>query len=300
MELWQADPARLRYLANLQAQQGFIDDARITLEAAREVDPKSFETGVAMAQLDLAEGKHGEAYAASRALAEEYGERPELAIIEGEVALAQGREARAQQAFMRAFTADPNNVAAMRRLYELSLSGVGADEFTAAIERLLKDGSVSALAVRLLADVYLVQEKLDAAASYYEQLLAIEQFKNDPAILNNLANIYAKDDLDKALATARKGLESEKEQGSALLDTVGWILVQQGDYEQGLSYLRQAYAKNSRDPEIRYHTAVALKGLDRLVEARKELEAALALEGEFAGRDDARQLMSTLDSAKEG
>lgn len=65
------------------------------------------------------------------------------------------------------------------------------------------------LAVRRLADILMTQGNTASAARYYEQLLGVEGLGDDPGILNNLANIHAADDLDKALAIALRGLESE-------------------------------------------------------------------------------------------
>ena len=124
-------------------------------------------------------------------------------------------------------------------------------------------------------------------------MLALEAFAADPAILNNLAHIYAEKDLDKALATALKGLEVSGEQNAALPDTVGWILARKGENEKALSYLRKAYARNSTDPEIRYHLGVTLLALGRTAEGEKELRAAIASGQQFTGLDEAERLVAS-------
>jgi len=128
---------------------------------------------------------------------------------------------------------------------------------------------------------------------YYEKLLDLDAFAADPAILNNLANIYAEKDLDKALAIALKGLEVAGEQNAALPDTVGWILARKGENEKALSYLRKAYARNSTDPEIRYHLGVTLLALGRTAEGEKELRAAIASGQQFTGLDEAERLVAS-------
>lgn len=298
-ELWQQSPRRLRYLAGLQVNAGLPDEARESLETALERAPQSFTTRLALARLDINEGKYKEARAIARTLREEFGDRAEIAFIEGEVALAQGDTGAAQADYMRAFRMQPANLDVTRRLYELSLEGVGAREFTSALEQALQNGALPVISARLLADSYLAQGNTAAARDYYEQLLALEPFANDPGILNNLANIYAQDDLDKALVTVMRALDNNDDHGSALLDTAGWILVRRGAYEEALFYLRQAYAKNSTDPGIRYHTAVALNALGRQVEARRELRAALAMTEEFSARVDAQRLLDSLPQEKQ-
>ena len=270
-ELWQENPVRLRYLASLQVGAGLSVEARQSLELALKREPQSYDTRLALAQLDIHEGKYSQALANAEKLKAEYGDRAGISFVEGEVALAQGNETRAQAAYMRAFSLQPAHRRAMRRLYELALQGVGAEAFAQALEVALEQQSMPAVSARILADVYLAIGERTAAATYYEQLLALAPFTNDPGILNNLANIYADADLDRALAAAMVALENNDEHAPALLDTVGWILARRGEYEEALFYLRQAYAKNSTDPGIRYHTAVALHALGRTDEARKEL-----------------------------
>ena len=77
-------------------------------------------------------------------------------------------------------------------------------------------------------------------------------------------------------------------------DTLGWILVKNAQPGEGLPYLREAVARQSDDPTLRYHLAVALHDLGRQSEAVKELTAALRQAGEFDGRDEAMALLEKI------
>ena len=293
--LWKDDPEKLRELAVLQQQFGNKAASRKSLERALKLDKESYAVKLDLARLDLAEGKIDKAQDAAIALQKADAKRAEASVLLGEIALARKRPEEAQQFFMQAFELDHNNLDAIARLYQLGTQGIGKQAFIDALEKSLRESSLPVLAIRLLADSYLTEGNTEQAKKYYEKLLELEALAADPAILNNLANIYAASDLDKALATAHKGLEAEgAEQSAAMLDTMGWILARKGDNEQALSYLRKAYVKNSTDPEIRYHLGATLVALDRLAEGERELRAALNSGTSFTGREDAERLLSTL------
>ena len=80
-----------------------------------------------------------------------------------------------------------------------------------------------------------------------------------------------------------------------MLDTIGWLLVKKGDLAKGLAYLRDAHSRAATRLDVRYHIAVALLGLDRPIEARDELRAALKPGRNFRGRAEAESLLLGLD-----
>tara|TARA_R110001599_G_scaffold353742_2_gene596074 strand:- start:57443 stop:60247 length:2805 start_codon:yes stop_codon:yes gene_type:complete len=292
--LWADSPPRLRELAALQVRSNNLQGARRSLEKALEQDMLSAAVRQDLARLSVAEGRPQEAAQAVTALQAEYGESSELSFLQGEIDLAQARPVEAQQSFLKAYTLDRNNRAALIQLYQLGMQGVGSEEFTELLETNLEETSIPDWAVLLLADSYMYQGKSQRAAEYYERLLNMPGFENNPAILNNLANIYAPEDIDKALSTALKGLDSDEKNAPSLLDTVGWILVQKKRYEEALPYFRSAYAMDSSNPEIRYHLGVTLMALGRTEAAEKEFRAALASNSEFAGSQDARLRLQEL------
>ncbi|MBW2163331.1 MAG: hypothetical protein JRF43_02490, partial [Deltaproteobacteria bacterium] len=88
---------------------------------------------------------------------------------------------------------------------------------------------------------------------------------------NNLAWLLAekKHDLDKAFIYAQKAKAAAPEQ-PAILDTVGWILTKKGSYELAISNFEVAIQKWPNQPTIRYHMAVALKGMKK-VDAKRSM-----------------------------
>ena len=290
--MWKNDPQKMRELAAIYVRFNNPGDARKALQQGLSLDPESYPLRLDLARLDFSEGDAERAHAGAAALQEEFGTRTGSALLLGDIALQRGEPEVARDHFLTAFQLDTNNIDAIARLYELNAHGIEASEFTDVMTATLKKSSLPVLAVRLVADSYLSQGKPAEAARYYEKLLDLEAYANDAAILNNLANIYAEEDLDKALVIARRGLAAAGDNSAALLDTVGWILARQGENKEALSYLRKAYSQKSTDPEIRYHLGVTLLALGRTAEAEKELKAAVNSGQEFAGREEAQRLVT--------
>jgi tetratricopeptide (TPR) repeat protein len=81
------------------------------------------------------------------------------------------------------------------------------------------------------------------------------------------------EDPDKALFYANKAIDLDPSVAS-YYDTKGWILVSQDQYQNGLTFLREAYTLESNNPTNRFHLGYTLAKLNRMVEALIELEAA--------------------------
>lgn len=121
---------------------------------------------------------------------------------------------------------------------------------------------------RALAAAYIDTQEYDTAIREHERILG--RAPNDPAVLNNLAWLYEKTGDPRALATAERAFAISPN-APEVMDTLGWILVQRGDPARGLTLLREAHARSSVNPGIRYHLAVALARLGRKNEALAQL-----------------------------
>jgi HEAT repeat protein len=67
-----------------------------------------------------------------------------------------------------------------------------------------------------------------------------------------------------------------------------------GKYDQGLAYLRESFAMNTADPDVRYHIGYALAKLNRPVEAKRELQNLLENFSSFERREDTEALLRSL------
>ncbi|MFZ0692567.1 MAG: XrtA/PEP-CTERM system TPR-repeat protein PrsT [Alphaproteobacteria bacterium] len=132
----------------------------------------------------------------------------------------------------------------------------------------------------------------DEAIAEHEKLLADQP--NDPLLLNDLAWLYLTVGDKRALPTAQEAHRLAPDL-AMVDDTLGWVLVQQGDVEGGLKFLEQATNPPSvASPGMKYRLAVAFDRLGRQPEARKALDEALASGTSFAEAKDAEALRAKL------
>lgn len=93
-----------------------------------------------------------------------------------------------------------------------------------------------------------------SAKAYY--LKALELNQKQPVVLNNLAWIVQPESADQAVEYARRAYELAPE-SAAIIDTLGWMLVEANRIEEGLSYLERAGEQAPGDAEIKTHINTA-------------------------------------------
>jgi len=112
-------------------------------------------------------------------------------------------------------------------------------------------------------------------------------------VLNNLAWAYQQVKDKRALDTAERAYKL-KPDNAAVADTLGWMLVEQGNTTRGLELLQKAVVAAPQAHEIRYHLAQAwLKAGDK-AKARSELERLLASDAKFPQQAEAIKLLKQL------
>jgi len=125
-------------------------------------------------------------------------------------------------------------------------------------------------------DAWAVAQLSSLAINIGNKVLAIttlEQFKyieQQPIFLNNLANLYQEEDLTKALSYAKKAHKLAPNI-AAINDTLGWLLVINNQAKAGLSYIREAIARDINNASYHYHLAYTLAVLKRMKLAKSAL-----------------------------
>ena len=100
---------------------------------------------------------------------------------------------------------------------------------------------------------------------------------------------------ERAEDLARRAYELRPDSG-AVVDTLGWILVQKGDFENGIPLLRTAAELSNNRPDVRYHLAAALADSGDKDEARSILENLLKSAESFSNKNAAETLLADLQT----
>jgi tetratricopeptide (TPR) repeat protein len=133
--------------------------------------------------------------------------------------------------------------------------------------------------------------RLEQAKNLLQGLL--ETDPNNPLILNNLALLLKKSDPAKARAYATRAVELEP--GYRTWDTLGVILLEQGETADSVDLLKRALAAQPESPDIRFSLARGLAASGEPEQARALVNELLADAGtDFLDRERAEQFLAGL------
>ncbi|HBB15701.1 MAG TPA: cytochrome c biogenesis factor, partial [Syntrophus sp. (in: bacteria)] len=99
--------------------------------------------------------------------------------------------------------------------------------------------------------------------------------------------------LDEALKFAQIAREAVPEDPS-VADTLGWIYYKKGLIETAYPLISEAAVKTKGNPSIRFHHGMVLAKKGKNKEASAELRAALALNPNFSGAEEARKTLTSI------
>jgi predicted Zn-dependent protease len=223
---------------------------------------------------------------------------PAAAVLKGDVLMAQSHFAEAAAAFRAQLTSlpkdDPRTALLQIRTAQATAAAGKPDEAAAMLSAFVAAHPDSTAAEQVLSSLDLNAGRLPQARAMLETVLTREQ--NNVAALNNLAWIRQHDgDLPGAreLATRAYLLRPTPATG----DTLGWIVLAQGDVSDALPLLRDAAQDAHASPAIVYHYAAALARAGQKEAAVTRLKALLGnADVRFAEKPEATKLLADLQS----
>lgn len=277
-------------LASAHAKLKNDSAAADALKRAAALQPNLVQARVAQVELAMRRGRHDEALALARQMQAQEPKSPVGFLLEADLHQAQKKPELALAAYDKAQAVAKSGVILIRSAELMKTMGK-AKEAQARVAAFARANPNDATVQMYLAESYLAARDFKPAAAVLEDL--VKRNPNNGAALNNLAWAYGQQKDPRALATAEQAYKVAAD-NPAVMDTLGWMLVEQGNTARGLPLLQKAASSAPGAPEIRYHLAVGLHKAGDKNGARKELETLLAQNRPFAQLEEARSLLKTL------
>lgn len=264
--------------------------SRQSFTKALTLNPKHSEALSSLVHLEIQEKRWGEALHLAQSKISDDPKSPLGSTLEGEVFQSQGQYTQAAKSYERAFTLSQSGLTLLSLHQAKVLSG-NAKEADTTLINWLNQHPADIRGRVYMAESLVMRGDSKSAIAFYEQ--ALQKAPDNPTLLNQLANAFQQTQDKRALATAEKAYKLMPD-NPAIQDTLGWILLEQGQHSRALDLLKLAAAKAPNFQVIRYHYAVALHRMGQAAKARQELDAALAIKSPFPGRADAEALRKKL------
>jgi putative PEP-CTERM system TPR-repeat lipoprotein len=277
-------------LAQATAAMGNGASAADALNKALQLQPDYPEAQIALGELLVSQGNGDKALAMARTLQRQQPKQPAGYVLEGDAQLQLRQPALAVQAYDKALSISPATGIMLKLNRAMNLAGKGK-QAAARLAEWRKRYPDDMQALMLEGETAIASAQYPAAASVFETVL--KRAPNNVVALNNLAWTYFQMHDARALATAEQAYKAAPADPT-VMDTLGWILVEQNNSARGVPLLRKAAQIAPDAADVRLHLARALMKINDRTGARKELEA-LVNAGQGAPQaDEARTLLKQL------
>ena len=282
-------PAQIRLA---EVQRMLKNDSAAAGHVKRAVDLQPDFIPARLMQVDMAmrAKRPDDALAVARQVQQTSPKAPIGYALEGDILMAQQKGAPALQAFEKAAALAPSSELNAKVVQAMQMSGKSKEALARGEQWLAKNPADARMGV-MVAEINLASKDYKAAIGRLENVQ--KSAPNNPMVLNNLAWAYQQVKDPRALATAEQAFKIGGE-NPGVMDTLGWMLVEQGNVARGLPLLQKASTQAPNAPEIRYHLAQALNKSGDKAGAKRELDKLLASTTPFAQADEARALLKTL------
>lgn len=265
-------------------------EARTTLNRSLQGNPDNLQMLDTLVRLELADKKPQVALQVAQQMQKRQPKSPVGHDRAGDILASLKRHPEAVAAYRQALTLGAPSATLVKLLGVMTAAGdrKGADNFLATW---IAQHPADREARRYAAQLHMRSGRnRDAIA----QLEAVQrQYPDDVAAINDLALLYQLEKDVRARPTAEQALRLAPD-NAAVMDTLGWILVDEGQFKRALELLGKASARAAKAGSIQYHYAVALARSGNKAEAKKQLRLLLGSDAKFPERKDAEKLLNTL------
>ena len=283
--------ARL-YAAQAQAAINQIDRAIEHLDEALQIEPEHTRARMALSKLLIKKGQLERARKEIDILKTASPDDPEVLDQEAVLVYLEGDRKQAVEIYRQAFELSPDT----NRVIALSQAELRSGQMAEAHSNLkawVDEHPQDTAARRELAKLYESVHDIDAAEEQYARLA--QELPEDASILNNYAWVaWKKGNTAQALKTAERA-HALSPDSPEIQDTLGAILVDNGDYTRALELLQSSSSQLPDNPTIKYHLAQAHLGVNNRKEGLRALREALESNRQFQERAAAERLLRSLE-----
>lgn len=269
-----------------------MDGAKQALQDALKTSPGNIGVMSAMVTLEAQTAGLDGALKLADALRNNTTNLPNSTVLRGDVLMQGTRYADAEQAFLSEYKLAPTAPLVLRLANAAASAGRDDDATRYLREYLVKEAD-NVDASQMLALLDIKAKRYPDAEKHLQTVL--EKRPSDTVALNNMAWLYGLRNDPRGRSLAQRAYLQAPTPETA--DTLGWIMVRQGDAKAGLALLQQASTQRPADQTVKYHLAVALKDNGQKDDAVKLLQPLVA-GADFDDKAAARKLLEDLSPKK--
>lgn len=293
-KLVQNDPSSVvghYQLALLQVRSNELSKAKRSLERVLKLNPKHLLATTLLARVNMQDGGLSKAQKTVDNIKSSQPGSVLAYTLEADLMMAQERYSDAVILYDKASEQQGNVTLAIKTAKAYRQMGHG-DKAIDVLLAWLKEHENSYPARLNLAGEYDLNNQRAKAIDQYEILL--KQYPQDMVTLNNLAWLYSLVGDERAIQLAKRAYDLSPD-NPLILDTYGWILVENGNLEQGSGLLKDAFSLANDVADIQYHYAVSLAKLGNAGKAKRLLQKLIDKpEGLTVDLDKAKSLLKQL------
>jgi tetratricopeptide (TPR) repeat protein len=289
----------LNSLAYLYAERlGQLDKALPLAQKAHQLSPNpGIADTLGWILCRVPEPDYAKALALIQQAAAAFPQQPEVQFHLGIAHYCLGHEKEARSTLERALALSGTNsppwaAEARTRLAILNLDPKTVDAAgRAMLEKRLADAPNDFVALTRLAAVYESTGSLDKALAAFERVLT--QNPKNPAILSKLADLYAANNLTKALDLAKQA-HTLAAHDDAISRQLAHLLLRIPDFTWANGLLQEVAPRLSDEPTFQFDLAWSCYGLGQLAQAEAALQKALDLGRPFEQSAEARRFLELM------
>lgn len=278
------------YLGDSLARTGDGAGARKALERALQLDRRYLPARIGEIKAQVQARQVETARKTLATLKKDFGDRPEVLGTEGWFALGTGDFPGAEKSLAASLGKNPDSDIAIL----LARAQLGQKKTEAAIKTMrdwVKTHPDDLAMLMHLAGTHLGLKQNEEARAVYAQV--VKRYPNHIPALNNLAWLSQDKDLNLAIKLARQA-ETLAPNDPYVKDTLGMLILKQGDAAGALKLLQDAAKAAPADPQIQLHYGQILVKQQRPGDARKVLQELIKKAPGSEQANEAKTLLATL------